>query len=622
MRSALVALLCVLLAPGVAAAAKPPPSSSPAAPTLAPDKPRVLLVFLPGRNRGAQTKVILKRFEQRPQMALGVVSSTAGRYDAVQTLLDITQGTRTSFNVYKPKKVPDLALVRFKEGGAIAGWFDAVRRAEAAPEEIHPGLLASSVPGRAGYVGLGGKPNEPAISASDEGGLIPAMSLGRRDDLVERTQAMLDRKQFVVVGLPSRRPGGRALDALLAARKPNELIIAMREPPSNSAAVLLPIAAVGLGDGNLTSDTSRHDGIVAGIDILPTVLDHLGIKVPKSVKGQPMRAEGKRSADSILDFEKRSRVVSPRRLPTLEATLLGWLILILLLGVIRGPPGVRRAMRAGGLAALWLPFCLLIPALFTPDRTLEYLLVAGSALVLGLITDLVLRWPRGPMLPAVVTLVAYTVDLANGSPLIVRSLLGPNPRFGSRFYGLGNELEALLPIIVLDRARGDAVVAATVEAQRHDLRRRGPAAGPHRRLGTARRGRRRRDHRGLRVRRRDRAHAAREAHVEAAARRVPRAGGRALGARRPGPRHRGQLALHADSARRRVGRVPRHRQTPLRAGLQRAQTRPDPGHHRPRGARGDATGCGTGARCSARSPTGPPGAPRSRAPWPAAPPAR
>jgi hypothetical protein len=32
--------------------------------------------------------------------------------------------------------------------------------------------------------------------------------------------------------------------------------------------------------------------------------------------------------------------------------------------------------------------------------------------------------------------------------LIVRSLLGPNPLFGSRFYGIGNELEAVLPIVL------------------------------------------------------------------------------------------------------------------------------------------------------------------------------
>jgi hypothetical protein len=45
-------------------------------------------------------------------------------------------------------------------------------------------------------------------------------------------------------------------------------------------------------------------------------------------------------------------------------------------------------------------------------------------------------------------LVVYTADLARGSPLIIQSLLGANPIFGSRYYGLGNEMEAGLPIIL------------------------------------------------------------------------------------------------------------------------------------------------------------------------------
>ena len=50
--------------------------------------------------------------------------------------------------------------------------------------------------------------------------------------------------------------------------------------------------------------------------------------------------------------------------------------------------------------------------------------------------------------PAAVGLAAYLVDLAFGSPLIIRSLLGPNPLFGSRFYGIGNELEAALSALL------------------------------------------------------------------------------------------------------------------------------------------------------------------------------
>ena len=58
-----------------------------------------------------------------------------------------------------------------------------------------------------------------------------------------------------------------------------------------------------------------------------------------------------------------------------------------------------------------------------------------------MLADRLVAWPRGPAVPALAGLVAYTLDLAFGSPLIIRSLLGPNPLFGSRFYGIGNELE-------------------------------------------------------------------------------------------------------------------------------------------------------------------------------------
>ena len=125
---------------------------------------------------------------------------------------------------------------------------------------------------------------------------------------------MLRNRRFVVVGLPTRRAGGRALDALLAQRMPGELLIVVRTPPKTGT-LLLPIATSGLGRGNLTSETSRNNGIVAGIDILPTVLDHLGLKVPKGVKGQPMRVEGKRDADAILAFDARSRIVGPGACP-------------------------------------------------------------------------------------------------------------------------------------------------------------------------------------------------------------------------------------------------------------------------------------------------------------------
>jgi hypothetical protein len=43
---------------------------------------------------------------------------------------------------------------------------------------------------------------------------------------------------------------------------------------------------------------------------------------------------------------------------------------------------------------------------------------------------------------------AYGVDVIAGSGLTALSLLGPNPIFGVRFYGIGNELEALIAVMV------------------------------------------------------------------------------------------------------------------------------------------------------------------------------
>ena len=52
-------------------------------------------------------------------------------------------------------------------------------------------------------------------------------------------------------------------------------------------------------------------------------------------------------------------------------------------------------------------------------------------------------------MPAVTAIFTYGVDLIFDSTLVIRSLLGVNPRSGSRFYGLGNELEATLVVLLM-----------------------------------------------------------------------------------------------------------------------------------------------------------------------------
>jgi hypothetical protein len=84
-----------------------------------------------------------------------------------------------------------------------------------------------------------------------------------------------------------------------------------------------------------------------------------------------------------------------------------------------------------------------------PSRGVEVAVLAVGSLLLAFVTDALVRWPRAPAVPAIVVFLAHAADLAFGSPLIVRSLAGPNPGFGARFYGIGNELEAILAVMVL-----------------------------------------------------------------------------------------------------------------------------------------------------------------------------
>lgn len=409
--------------------------------------PRVVLAFQPGGGVGADP--VLDRLRARPELAVGLMSSTQGTYRRHQALLDMTAGTRTSAAAYALQRVPRFALAKRADGrDFVTDWTTARQRADSALADIRPGLLASSIPGGAAFVGLRSRPGVDGVVAADREGDIASVSLGASADEPQRVRAALRRHRFVVASLATGARGEHALDALIAQRRSSDLLIVVESPPQRPAQ-LLPVGVAGLGSsGAITSTTTRLRGLVAGIDVPATVLGHLGIAAP-SIKGQRIRSGGARNLDELVALEARLRVVAGRRVPTLLALLLCWAGLILLLGLIADRRGVRAGMRIGGLAVLWVPPLLLLTAALEPGRAGELTGLAGGAMVLGALTDRLVRFPRAPAVPAAATLVVYALDLAAGSPLIIRSLLGVNPRSGARFYGVGNELEAVLSVVVL-----------------------------------------------------------------------------------------------------------------------------------------------------------------------------
>ena len=389
-----------------------------------------------------------------PGLSIGLVSSTQGSYSSAQALLDIGQGTRVSRSTYKPKDVPPVGLVKMVNGsGAVKGWDAIVERADTAPQTIVPGLLASSIPGGVAYVGDATRLQETVIPAADEVGRISSLALADTTDTARRAEEEAAKYGLVVVATSPGYKGLRELRQILARRDPGQLVIAQQTPPDGAILPLLPMGIAGFPGppSGITSDSTNMPNLVAGIDIAPTVLDHLGLEIPEDMKGRVMRSEGDRQPEELTPFRDRLDELGPRRTPALTAIAAGWLIILLAAGAIGGAARTRLPVRRlGGLAILWIPTVILIPAaLGNPSREAEYFIMAIGCLGLGWLTDRLVPWPRAPLIPAVAGLTFITIDLAMGSDLITRTILGPNPGYGSRFYGVGNELKSGIMVLLL-----------------------------------------------------------------------------------------------------------------------------------------------------------------------------
>jgi len=436
-----IGLLATLLALCGAAAAL--------SPQLAVAKPRTLIAFLP--QEPLPKFPLLRDFSERG-MAVGLTSPTLGGYSKRQMLLDIGQGSRVSTRVYSPRSIPQLLLVEDPPGGYISGWYSARRRADHAPGDVVPGLLAETVEdagGRVAYAGVVGTEQLEAIPAADLGGRIDLVSLGTQGTLAARALELWEEADLLVVRLPPDALGLRALEELLAARREDDLVYALRAPPAGGLK-LLPagIAARGFS-GVLRSGTSRRSGLVTATDVAPTLLEHLDLDVPDDMQGREIESRSSVEVDDVLEIGARLNVLGTRRVPTLLALLAELMLLFGLLGRLRAGAGIREALRIGFLGALWLPVLALAIGWLTPDKTTEVLTLSLGSLALGALTDRFARWPIGPAIPAAVMFGAYALDLARGSPLIGLSLTGSNPRFGARFFGIGNELEAILIVGLL-----------------------------------------------------------------------------------------------------------------------------------------------------------------------------
>jgi hypothetical protein len=310
--------------------------------------------------------------------------------------LDITQGNRVFDSLYD-SELP--AGVRVRLDRPVK---DAVvlRRAESAPADIEPGLLAL------------------ALEEAGKGLVVRGATVSQLPGLVEQL---------------------RGDDLLIAISKP---------PPPENRGLAIGIAGRAFA-GNLTSDSTRMDGYVLSTDLAPTILVRLGVPVPAEMSGQPIEVKGEVDPGSIAALSDRMAVISQRRGPVIGLSLLVWLVVLALEILVTRGAAARIGVKVVGLSTIYLPLVLLVGAAAEPGQTVEMLLVMiGAPLLAGLTLTLFDRY-RALAVASALTVIAYAVDVVAGSPLTSLSLLGPNPGLGVRFYGIGNELEALLAVLVV-----------------------------------------------------------------------------------------------------------------------------------------------------------------------------
>ena len=322
----------------------------------------------------------------------GVMSAGLGTVPATQTYLDVGQGSRVFDSLYD-QPLPG------REGGGKDWWPEVVERAESAPADIEPGLLRRTL-----------------------------REAGAQSWFAETGRLSLDR-------LPQEGS--------------YDLLIAIARPTGDSDQPL-PIGIEGPGfDGNLTSDSTRMDGYVLSTDVAPTILGALGIEVPSQMSGQPIRAEGSADPAAVESLVERMDVISSRRGPVIGLNVVIWLAALLLVTLLSRGRLARAGVRLTGLTVVYLPLVLLLGAALEPGETAERLLVLLCAPLLAGVSLLLLKGYRGLAVASAATVLAYALDVVAGSPLTSLSLLGPNPGLGVRFYGIGNELEALLAVLVV-----------------------------------------------------------------------------------------------------------------------------------------------------------------------------
>ncbi|TWE11281.1 hypothetical protein [Rudaeicoccus suwonensis] len=245
------------------------------------------------------------------------------------------------------------------------------------------------------------------------------------------------------------------------------------------------ISGPGVPHGLLTSISTQQPGLVQTTDLSALVLSRLGAKAPHLPEGRTPVVQPRPAGDSAIvdastlarQFSVEHALVAPIMLRCLGGVGVG-----LIIGGVWWLMLRRRGHSLSAPLRMWLSLVAAAGGCFPVATWLIGLFRwwhfdhSGVALGWGIAAIMVLlavvavfgpwrRWRFGAALfIAAVTMLTIVFDTTHGSALQLTSIMGLQPVYGGRFFGMGNVGYALLATSALMLA---AVLAGQLESRDH-----------------------------------------------------------------------------------------------------------------------------------------------------------
>lgn len=213
--------------------------------------------------------------------------------------------------------------------------------------------------------------------------------------------------------------------------------------------LLTPLIVCGpeMDNGLVISATTRREGVIANIDIAPTILSFFNLDVPVIMLGNPIKSILAENAfPDLLEmnkqikntFNQRSYLIKPFVAFQVVVSLI---FLLLFLFKKRWLYMIRPFL----FASMFIPFVFLIMPIFTsPELISKFFWLVILTLVLVIMAYIFKNTLNSIVFISIIMALGIIIDLLRGSALMKLSILGYDPIGGSRYYGLGNEYMGIL----------------------------------------------------------------------------------------------------------------------------------------------------------------------------------